>query len=102
MIELSRDDLIRKLSTLEPRFRREGVTRLSLIGSRARGDHRPDSDIDLLVDIEEGRRFSLLDLIGLGHVVEDEFCLASSIIERRGAGQRFLDEVHRDEIKVFE
>ena len=41
---------------------RHGVTRVRVFGSVARGERRPDRDIDLLVDIEPDR--SLLDLIG--------------------------------------
>lgn len=41
-----------------------GARRVRVFGSVARGDARPDSDIDFLVDMEEGR--NLLDLIELG------------------------------------
>lgn len=42
---------------------RRGASRVRVFGSVARGEARPDSDIDLLVDLEPGR--SLLDLGGL-------------------------------------
>jgi predicted nucleotidyltransferase len=38
---------------------RHGATKVRLIGSRARGDARPDSDVDLLVTWSDGT--SLLD-----------------------------------------
>jgi uncharacterized protein len=40
--------------------RRHGVSELSLFGSAARGEMRPDSDIDLLVDFLPGARPGLL------------------------------------------
>jgi len=40
-----------------------GASNVRVFGSTARGQARPDSDIDLLVDLEPGR--SLLDLGGL-------------------------------------
>jgi predicted nucleotidyltransferase len=40
-----------------------GAHNVRVFGSVARGDARPDSDIDLLVELEPGR--SLLDLSGL-------------------------------------
>ena len=43
--------------------RKHGARRLRLFGSVARGEARPDSDVDFLVDLEPGR--SLLDLGGL-------------------------------------
>lgn len=41
---------------------RHHVRRLALFGSRARGDARPDSDLDLLVEFQPGARPNLLDL----------------------------------------
>ncbi len=42
---------------------RHGARNIRVFGSVARGDDRPDSDLDLLVDVEPGR--TLLDLIAL-------------------------------------
>jgi predicted nucleotidyltransferase len=42
--------------------RRYGVKELSVFGSAARGEMRPESDIDLLVDFLPDARPSLLDL----------------------------------------
>jgi predicted nucleotidyltransferase len=44
-------------------MRRRGVVRAGVFGSIARGEARPDSDVDFLVEFEKGR--SLLDLSGL-------------------------------------
>ena len=46
-------------------FRTVGVTALRLFGSTVRGEHRPDSDIDLLASFDPSRRLSLLDLAGI-------------------------------------
>ena len=46
-----------------------GAHNIRLFGSVARGEDRPDSDLDLLVDMESGR--SILDLVGLGQDLED-------------------------------
>jgi uncharacterized protein len=42
---------------------RHGASNLRVFGSVARGDDREDSDVDLLVDLDDGR--SILDLSGL-------------------------------------
>ena len=48
---------------------RHGARNIRLFGSAARGEDRPDSDLDLLVEMESGR--SLLDLVALGQDLED-------------------------------
>lgn len=57
-----RDEIIRLATT-------HGAQNLRLFGSVARGEDRPDSDVDLLVDMDPGR--SLLDLVALGQDLED-------------------------------
>ena len=48
---------------------RYGAGNLRVFGSVARGDARPESDVDLLVEMEADR--SLLDLVGLGQELEE-------------------------------
>ena len=47
---------------------RHGARNVRVFGSVARGDDRPASDLDLLVDMESDR--SLLDLVGLAQDLE--------------------------------
>ena len=47
---------------------RHGARDVRVFGSVARGDDRPASDLDLLVDMESDRSFP--DLVGLAHVLE--------------------------------
>ncbi len=44
---------------------RHKVKRLSLFGSATRGDFRPDSDVDVLVEFEANSQASLLDLVDM-------------------------------------
>ncbi len=99
--DISRDQLLAELRALRPQFEREGVTHMALFGSRARGDHRPDSDVDLLVDIVPGRKVSMLGLIGLGHFVEDHIGLPGNVLIRSDLGPRLAAGARRDAVEVF-
>jgi predicted nucleotidyltransferase len=98
---LSREELVSKLRALRPFFEREGVTRMTLFGSRARGDPRPDSDVDLIIEVDPKAKFSLLDLVGVGHIVDDHFGLKGDIQMRRSLRPYLADEAGRDGIDVF-
>lgn len=41
---------------------RHHIRKLALFGSVLRGDFRPDSDVDVLVEFEPGRKITFLDL----------------------------------------
>jgi predicted nucleotidyltransferase len=75
---------------------------MAMFGSRSRGDHRPDSDLDLLIDVEPGRKFSLLDLIGVSHVISDSVGLAANVIMRRSLEPQMAETVRYDIIEIFQ
>lgn len=63
------------VNTLHPHRRailelasRHGARNVRVFGSMARGEARPDSDVDFLVDVEPGR--TLLDVIALEQELE--------------------------------
>ncbi len=62
---MDREEVIATLRKHEPVLRAAGLVRLSLFGSTARGDRRPDSDVDLLAAFDQTRRISLLDVAAI-------------------------------------
>ena len=74
---LTRNQALERLLASEPAIRALGVARLALFGSVVRGEARPDSDVDLLVQFSPGaktfdRFLALSDLLEalLGRRVE--------------------------------
>jgi hypothetical protein len=62
------DDLIQKRSAVLAIAARHGASNLRLFGSVVRGQERPDSDIDLLIDMAEDRGFD--DYLALAEELE--------------------------------
>src|SRR3954453_1248825 len=52
-----RDEMCRRREMVLAIAARHGVSRVRLFGSVARGEERPDSDIDLLIDLDDDRGF---------------------------------------------
>ena len=53
---ISRDDVVQRLRAAEGEVRKLGVRRLALFGSVLRGQSHAESDVDLLVEFEPGRK----------------------------------------------
>lgn len=53
-----------------PILRSYGIKKASIFGSVSRGDDRPDSDVDLLIELGPGP-MGLFEYIGLKHKLED-------------------------------
>jgi hypothetical protein len=68
-----------QISAIAERF---GVTGIRLFGSVARGEAKPDSDVDLLVSLAPGR--SLLDLIGFEQGVSDLLGCSVDVVSEGG------------------
>ena len=66
-----------------------GLKELSLFGSILRDDFRPDSDVDVLVVLEPGRRPSVDDWIAMHEQLERLFGREVDLVERRRIANPF-------------
>lgn len=64
--------------------RRYPIRELSLFGSAAAGDLRPDSDVDLLVDFDPAARIGFLALAEIREAFEDVLLRHVDLVPKRG------------------
>ena len=69
------------------------LTRLALFGSWARGDARPDSDVDVLVEVDPsiGLRF-----VDLGDDLEQALGRRVDLVSRRGISPALWQRIERE------
>lgn len=89
------------LKALEKPLRERGLAALALFGSTARGTARPDSDVDVLIDIAPNVRFSLVDLVSVKDFLEDRLRRKVDVVTREGLDPALRDRVIREARTVF-
>lgn len=96
-----RDNIHTELKALERPLRERGLAALALFGSTARGTARPDSDVDVLIDIAPDVRFSLVDLVSVKDFLEDRLGRTVDVVTREGLDPGIRDRVIREARAVF-
>jgi hypothetical protein len=70
---------------------RHGARNVRVFGSVVRSDAGPDSDVDLLISLEEGR--SLLDLVALKQELEEELGRPVDVVTERSLSPHLRSRV---------
>lgn len=73
---------------------KHGARNVKVFGSVARGEERPDSDIDFLVEMAPDR--SLLDVGGLQMDLQEALAHRVNVVTRKGVNRRLLSRVLRE------
>ncbi len=94
-------EVLRTLRTHEDKFRQQGVAALWVFGSAARGEARPDSDIDLLVDFAPDARPTLLTISALQDDIAEILGRPVDLGERSALKPHLIQAVARDMVSIF-
>lgn len=98
---MRRDLVIARLKEAEPALRARGIRRAAVFGSVVRGEERPDSDIDILVEFEPGREGTIYDYVALKEFVASLFDGPVDVIDRAGLKPHLRAPSARDSIYAF-
>lgn len=69
--------------------KRYGVTRIGIFGSVARGEAKPDSDVDIVVEMEKP---DLFYMVHIKETLENEFQRPVDIVHYRNKMSKYLKE----------
>jgi len=100
-VAMTRDEAIAVLQANQATLRERGVLHAALFGSLARDEAGAQSDVDVLVDIDPTRKFSLFDLAGLHHLLGDLFAAKVDVVERGGLKPAMRGRVEKDALAAF-
>jgi uncharacterized protein len=98
---MDKQHILATLKENEAALRAQGVAHAALFGSRARDEARPDSDIDILVEIAPDAPMDVFRYIGIVHAIEDLFPLRVDVSNRAAQKSHVRPSAERDAIYAF-
>ena len=78
-----------------------GATSLYLFGSVARDEARTQSDLDLFIDYDPEGKFSLLELVGIKRLLEDELGVKVDVTTRDSLHPMLRADIEHSAVRVF-
>lgn len=85
----------------EPALRARGVCHAALFGSVARGDARPESDIDILVEFDPAAHVTVFDYVGIKEFIATLFEVPVDVIDREALKPHLRRPSVRDALYAF-
>jgi predicted nucleotidyltransferase len=94
-------EIIALLRQNEPALRARGVSHAALFGSRARGDNRPDSDIDIMIEFDPTAHVTVFNYAGLKDYIAGLFDDRVDVVNRDGLKPYVRPAATADAIYAF-
>ena len=98
---MDRQDIIARLRQNEAALKAHGVAHAALFGSRARGDTGPDSDTDVLIEIDPAARIGVYEYVGLKDYIASLFDGPVDVVNREGLKPYVRPAATADAIYAF-
>jgi predicted nucleotidyltransferase len=98
---MDRQDIIARLRENEAALRARGVAHAALFGSRARDDARPNSDTDIMIEIEPEARIGVWGYAGLKEYIASLFDGPVDVVNRDGLKPYVRSAATADAIYAF-
>jgi len=98
---MDKQQVIDTLKSYESELRHRGILHAALFGSVARGDNRPDSDIDIMIEVDPAAHITVFGYVGLKEYIAGLFPVSVDVVDRHALKPYVRSPVEGDSIYAF-
>ena len=98
---MNREEIIARLKENEAALRQRGVAHAALFGSRARNDFQPDSDTDIMIEIDPAAPVGVYEYVGIKEYIASLFDGRVDVVDREGLKPYVRPAVIVDAVYAF-
>ena len=98
---MNSQEILARLREHETALRARGVNHAALFGSHARGDNRPDSDIDIMIEVDPAARIGVYEYVALKDYIAELFDGPVDVVSRDGLKPYVRPAATADAIYAF-
>jgi predicted nucleotidyltransferase len=98
---MHRTDAIERLRQHADAVKARGATSLYLFGSTVRDEAETGSDLDLFIDYDSTRKFSLVDLVGIKLFLEEKLGVDIDLTTRDSLHPALRGDILGSAVRVF-
>ena len=98
---MDRQDIIARLRKNEAALRDRGVRHAALFGSRARGEEHPDSDVDIMIEVDPAARVGIYEYVAIKDYIAGLFDTRVDVVRRDRLKPYVRPAATRDAIYAF-
>ena len=94
---MSKEELYEKIVQI---LKNQGARKIAIFGSYVRGEEKPESDIDIIVEFSE--RKSLLDLVGIEQELSDAVGMRVDLLTEKSISPYLIDRIKKEMEIIYE
>ena len=98
---MDRQTVLATLKAAETILRRQGVAHAALFGSLARGEQHAGSDIDIMVELQDGASVGVYGFVAIVNTIEDLFPTKVDVSSHDSLRPFIRSSAERDAIYAF-
>jgi len=98
---MKRDQILATLRSHEQQLRTRGVRHAALFGSMARDEAKPESDIDILIEIDPDAQIGVFEYVAITHYLSDLFPVPVDVANRNTLKPHVQPGAERDALYAF-